>query len=162
LSFSWTTHDENIGKRTEPLRFVITTRSILSVCEEALFMTRHSVVIVWSRSWRLIGLWDVDGPIFSNRNVAGSSRWGDGAGHVARMEEKRDAYRLLMGKPEGKRPLGRPSRRWVNNIGRILERSDGVMWTGWVWLRIVFGIEPSVSIKFWETIECPNNWWPLQ
>jgi hypothetical protein len=38
------------------------------------------------------------------------------AGHVARMGEKRNAYRLLVGKPEGKRPLGRPSRRWANNI----------------------------------------------
>ena len=36
-------------------------------------------------------------------------RW---AGHVARMEQSRNAYRVLVGKPEGKRPLGRPSRRW--------------------------------------------------
>jgi hypothetical protein len=42
-----------------------------------------------------------------------SMRW---AGHVARIGEKRKAYRLLVGKPEGKRPLGRPRRRWVNNI----------------------------------------------
>jgi hypothetical protein len=41
------------------------------------------------------------------------TRW---AGHVARMEEKRNAYRLLVGKPERKRPLGRPRRRWVDNI----------------------------------------------
>jgi hypothetical protein len=40
-------------------------------------------------------------------------RW---AGHVARMGEKRTAYRLLVGKPEGKRALGRPRRRWVDNI----------------------------------------------
>jgi hypothetical protein len=40
-------------------------------------------------------------------------RW---AGHVARMGEKKNAYRLLVGKPEGKRPLGRPRRRWVDNI----------------------------------------------
>jgi hypothetical protein len=40
-------------------------------------------------------------------------RW---AGHVARMGEKRNAYRLLVGKPEGRRPLGRPRRRWVDNI----------------------------------------------
>jgi hypothetical protein len=40
-------------------------------------------------------------------------RW---AGHVARMEEKRNAYRILVRKLEGKRPLGRPRRRWVNNI----------------------------------------------
>jgi hypothetical protein len=38
------------------------------------------------------------------------------AGHVARIGEKRNAYRLLVGKPEGKRPLGRPRRRWVHNI----------------------------------------------
>jgi hypothetical protein len=40
-------------------------------------------------------------------------RW---AGHVARMVEKRNAYRLLVSKPEGKRPLGRPRRQWVDNI----------------------------------------------
>jgi hypothetical protein len=40
-------------------------------------------------------------------------RW---ARHAARKGEKRDAYRLKMGKPEGKRPLGRPRRRWVDNI----------------------------------------------
>jgi hypothetical protein len=40
-------------------------------------------------------------------------RW---AGHVERMGETRNAYRILVGKPEGKRPLGRPRRRWVDNI----------------------------------------------
>jgi hypothetical protein len=40
-------------------------------------------------------------------------RW---AGHVARMGEKRNVNRLLVGKPEGKRPLGRPRRRWIDNI----------------------------------------------
>jgi hypothetical protein len=39
-------------------------------------------------------------------------RW---AGHVARIEEKRNTYRLLVGKPKGKGPLGRPRRRWINN-----------------------------------------------
>jgi hypothetical protein len=38
------------------------------------------------------------------------------AAHVARIGEKRNAYRLLVGKPRGKRPLGRPRRRWVDNI----------------------------------------------
>jgi hypothetical protein len=53
------------------------------------------------------------------------------------MGEKRNAYRLLVGKPEGKRPLGRPRRRsgWII-LGWILERWDGVMWTGLAWLRI--------------------------
>jgi hypothetical protein len=40
------------------------------------------------------------------------------SGHVARMGEKRNAYRLLVRKPEGKRPLGRPRGRWVDNIRR--------------------------------------------
>jgi hypothetical protein len=38
------------------------------------------------------------------------------AGHVVRMGEKMNAYRILVGKPEGKKPLGRPRRRWVDNI----------------------------------------------
>ena len=38
------------------------------------------------------------------------------AGHVARMGERRGVYRVLVGKPEGKRPLGRPRRRWEDNI----------------------------------------------
>jgi hypothetical protein len=40
-------------------------------------------------------------------------RW---AWHVARRGEKRNAYRLLVGKPEGRRPLGSPRRRWLDNI----------------------------------------------
>jgi hypothetical protein len=61
--------------------------------------------------------------------------------YVARMGEKRNAYRLLVGKPEGKRPLGRPRRRWVVILGLILERWDWVMWAGLVWLRIGTGGE---------------------
>ena len=45
-------------------------------------------------------------------------RW---AGHVARMEEGRGVHRVLVGKPEGKRPLGRPRRRWEDNIKMDLE-----------------------------------------
>jgi hypothetical protein len=40
-------------------------------------------------------------------------RW---AGHVSRMGERRGAYRALVGKPEGRRPVGRPRRRWEDNI----------------------------------------------
>jgi hypothetical protein len=54
-------------------------------------------------------------------------RW---AGHVARMGEKRNAYRMLVGKPEGRSPLERTRRRWF-----------GVMWTGLVWLRLGTGRE---------------------
>ena len=45
-------------------------------------------------------------------------RW---AGHVTRMGEERGVYRVLVGKPEGKRPLGRPRRRWVDSIGMNLQ-----------------------------------------
>jgi hypothetical protein len=63
------------------------------------------------------------------------------AGHVARLGEKTNVYRLLVGKPEGKRPLGRPRHRWVIILRCILERWDGVMWTELVWLRIGTGGE---------------------
>jgi hypothetical protein len=53
--------------------------------------------------------------IINSRRV----RW---AGHVARMGEKRNAYRILVGKPEGKRPLGRHRRRWEDNIRMDLTR----------------------------------------
>ena len=45
-------------------------------------------------------------------------RW---AGHVARMEEGRSTFKVLKGKPTGKRPLGRPRRRWKDNIRMHLE-----------------------------------------
>jgi hypothetical protein len=52
-------------------------------------------------------------------------RW---AGHVARMGENRNAYRILIGKPKGKRRLGKPRRRWVENIKMYLREIgwDGV------------------------------------
>jgi hypothetical protein len=56
-------------------------------------------------------------------------RW---AGHVARMGEKKNVYMLLVGKPEGKRPLGRTRRRWIDNIKMdLLEiRLSVVDWIG--------------------------------
>ena len=56
-------------------------------------------------------------------------RW---AGHVARMDEERGAYRVLVGKLERKRPLGRPRRRWVdNNMMDLQEVGCGYMdWIG--------------------------------
>jgi hypothetical protein len=46
------------------------------------------------------------------------------AGHVARMGEKRGAYRILVGRPEGRRPLGRPRRRWDDNIKMDLQEAE--------------------------------------
>jgi hypothetical protein len=70
-------------------------------------------------------------------------RW---AGHVARMGETRNAYRILVGKPEGKRILGRPRRRWVDNIKidlREIGRVEG---------SCEHGHEPSGSLKCWEVL----------
>ena len=54
------------------------------------------------------------------------------AGHVARIGEVRGACRVLVGKPEGKRPLGRPRRRWVDNLRMDLQevRCGYVDWIG--------------------------------
>jgi hypothetical protein len=56
-------------------------------------------------------------------------RW---AGHVERMGEKRNAYRLLVGKPEGRRPVGGPRYRWVDNIEMDLVEIEwgAVDWIG--------------------------------
>jgi hypothetical protein len=60
-------------------------------------------------------------------------RW---AGHVARMGEGRNVYRVLVGKPKGKRPLGRPRRRWEDGIEMDLRKIGWGVWSGFTWLRI--------------------------
>jgi hypothetical protein len=76
-------------------------------------------------------------------------RW---AGYVARMGETRNAYRILVGKREGKRLLGRPRRRWVDNIKIDLIE---IGWDGMDWIDLVpeHGNEPSGSIKCREILE---------
>ena len=81
--------------------------------------------IVWVIKWRRI-------------------RW---AGHVARMGEETGAYRVLVGKPEGKKPLGRPRRRWVDNIRNDLQEV-GCGYKDWIglaqdrdgWWRLVSAV----------------------
>jgi hypothetical protein len=51
------------------------------------------------------------------------------------MAEKRNAYKILVENPEGKRPLGRPRHKWVDNIKMDLRKS-GMVWTGSIWFRI--------------------------
>jgi hypothetical protein len=57
-------------------------------------------------------------------------RW---EGNVARIEEKRNAYRILVGNPEEKRPLGRPRRRWVDSIKMDLRE---IGWDGMDWIDL--------------------------
>ena len=56
--------------------------------------------------------------------------------HIACMEERRDVYRALAGKPEGKRPFGKPRCRWKNNTKWNFKQWDVGVWTGMNWLRI--------------------------
>ena len=79
--------------------------------------------IFWPKLYKLRGEWrklhNVEhNDLYVLPNIVGviktrRIRW---AGHVARMEEGRGAYRVLVGKSKGKRPLGRPRRRWEDNI----------------------------------------------
>jgi len=63
-------------------------------------------------------------------------RW---AGNVARMGERRGVYRVLVGKPEGKRPLGGPRRRWKDDIKMDLQEVGWGAWTVSMWLSIRTG-----------------------
>jgi hypothetical protein len=56
------------------------------------------------------------------------------AGHVARMEEKRKVYKVLVGKSEGKRPLGRSRRRWEDRVRMDLREIGLGVWIGFDWL----------------------------
>jgi len=67
------------------------------------------------------------------RVIKSRMRW---AGYVARMGEVRGVYRVLVGKPEGRRLLGRPRRRWWIILGWISRTWDVGIWTGLGWPRI--------------------------
>jgi len=72
--------------------------------------------------------------LYSSPNIVRVMKWRRmrWAGHVARMGEERGVYRVLVGKPEGKRPLGKPRREWVDNIRMDLQEvGSGYMdWIG--------------------------------
>jgi hypothetical protein len=73
-------------------------------------------------------------------------RW---AGHVAHMGEGRGVYRVLVQRPEGKRPLGRPRHRWDNNIKMYL-REIGI--TGANWIRLAQG-----RVQWWAFVSMMMN-----
>jgi hypothetical protein len=99
--------------------------------------------------------------MYSSPNIIGMiksrrMRW---AGHVARMVAKRNAYRVLVGKSEGKRPLGRTRRRWVDNIKINLRE---IKWDGMDWIHLAQDRDQwralSGSIKCWNVLEWLSNW----
>jgi len=87
------------------------------------------------------------------------------AGHVAHTGDRRGAYRVLMGRPEGKRPLGRPRQRWEDNIKMEFQKVGGGAWTGLMWLRSGQGMgscdrgnEPLASIKCGVVLDYLRSW----
>jgi len=60
-------------------------------------------------------------------------------GYVARMGDRRGVFRVLVEKPEGKRPLGRPRHSWEDNIKMDLQEVEVGAWTRLIWLRIGTG-----------------------
>jgi len=92
--------------------------------------TRDEVTWEW---WRLHN--EELNDLYSSPNIvrvikSRRMRW---AGHLARMGEERRVYRVLVEKPEGKKPLGRPRRRWVDNIRTDLQEL-GCEYVGWIGL----------------------------
>jgi hypothetical protein len=84
------------------------------------------------------------------------------AGHVTRMVKKRNAYRILVANPEGKRPLGRPKPRWEDNIQMNFRETGGggMAYTNLAqdrdeWKTV---IKLGVSSKFWEILEQLCDW----
>jgi hypothetical protein len=76
------------------------------------------------------------------------------------MEESRNAYKILVGKPEGKRRLGRRRRRWEDNIKMDVKGINVIAWTGVKWIKMdavagscEHGDEPSGSIKGREFLD---------
>jgi hypothetical protein len=90
--------------------------------------------------WRKLHNEELNG-LYSSPNIGWVTklrkmRW---VGHVANMGYRRGAYRVLVGKPERKRPFGRPRCRWEDKINMDLQEVGCEAWTGSMWLRIGTG-----------------------
>ena len=116
-------------------------RGIRCVCSTLFFFVsiRQELFLNWSSHHAAVHKIKLD--LYSLPNIVRvvklrRMRW---AGHVARMGEDRGVHRVLMGKPEGKRPLGRPRRRWEDILRWIFRKLEGVVGTGWSWLTIRMG-----------------------
>jgi hypothetical protein len=86
------------------------------------------------RSWRKLHNDEIHS-LYPSPNIIGAikSRKMKWVGHVARMGEGRSVYRVLVRRPEGKRPLGRPRLRWEDNI-KMVRREIGIDGVNWIQL----------------------------
>jgi hypothetical protein len=85
-----------------------------------------------TREWRYLHNEELS-DLYSSPNIARViTHKNEMGGHVARMGKRRGVYRIVLGKPEDKRPLGRPSNRWEYNIKRDLQEvgCEGMDWIG--------------------------------
>jgi hypothetical protein len=82
-------------------------------------------------------------------------------GHAARMGKKRIQYSLLVRKPVGNKPLGRPRRTWVENIRMDLGETG---WDGTDWIDVDQDRNKWIALvnAEWETIEWLHKLWPLE
>jgi hypothetical protein len=146
---------ENVGKLKMKIYKTVILPVVLHGCETWSLTLRqeHRLRISENRVLRKIfgpkreedGSWrklhnDELHSLYSSHNIvrvikSRRMRW---AGHLARMGEGRGVYRVLVQKSEGKRPLGRPRRRWEDTIRWTLERPGSIGRTGFGWLRIGF------------------------
>jgi hypothetical protein len=94
---------------------------------------RDEVTVEWRRlhSGELHNFYS--SPDISRQIKSRRMRW---AGRVARMGEGRNVYRVLVGKPERKRPFERPRRRWKDGIKMDLREIEWGVWRGFTWLKI--------------------------
>jgi hypothetical protein len=106
--------ENRVLRRTVRPKMVEVTGSWKKLHNEELLSLRSSPSVIW---------------MIKSRRM----RW---AGHATWIGEKRNAYRILVGKPEEKRPLGRPKRKWVDNIKMDLTEIDGLIRIGLICLRI--------------------------
>jgi hypothetical protein len=93
------------------------------------------------REWRKLHNVELN-DVYSSTNIVRVIKWRriSWSGYVARMEERRGVYRVLVGKPEGKRPFGRPRRRWKDNIKMDLQ-------------EVIYGS------MYWIDLAPDRDWW---
>ena len=94
----------------------------------------RTYIYIHTRMWRILHNEELN-DLYSSPNIVRviKSRRMRRAGYVVRMSEERGVYRVLVGKPEGRRPLGRPSCRWVCNIMMDLQEV-GCGYMDWIGL----------------------------